>query len=215
VGYHAVVSWHEDRKEPVGGIHQVLRSAPATPLLRAKADVEDYNDVSAVFRSTAVDETGRAHIRLDFLAEVGDPVTGKAIGATDACGEVGPPKSAVGFQDVPLSSLMLVSLKEWRLKSKFSGANDLIFPNKKRKYMCHDNLIKRRYKPTLKAAEVFDIILHSLRHYAVSTWIEGELALKTVQTSAGHSSLANRYGHLFPSDDYKAAMDAIAGELMG
>ena len=60
--------------------------------------------------------------------------------------------------------------------------------------MCHDNLIKRRYKPTLKAAEVFDIIWHSLRHYAVSIWIEGELAPKTVQTSAGHSSLANRYG---------------------
>ncbi len=25
----------------------------------------------------------------------------------------------------------------------------------------------------------------------------------------------DRYGHLFPSDDHKAAMDAIAGELMG
>ena len=43
-----------------------------------KADVEGYNDVSAVFRSTAVGETGHAHRHLDFLAEVG----GKAIGAT-------------------------------------------------------------------------------------------------------------------------------------
>ena len=37
-------------------------------------------------------------------------------------------------------------------------------------------------------------------------------------TIAGHSSLQvtmDRYGHLFPSDDHKAAMDAIAGELMG
>lgn len=47
-----------------------------------KADIEGYNDVSAVFRSTAVGETGHAHGHLDFLAEVGDPVTGKAIGAT-------------------------------------------------------------------------------------------------------------------------------------
>ncbi len=47
-----------------------------------KADIEGYNDVSAVFRSTAVGETGHAHGHLDFLAEVGDPVTGKAMGST-------------------------------------------------------------------------------------------------------------------------------------
>jgi integrase len=44
------------------------------------------------------------------------------------------------------------------------------------------------------------------------------LAPKTIQTFAGHSSLAvtvDRYGHLFPSGDHKAGMDAIAGELMG
>jgi integrase len=84
--------------------------------------------------------------------------------------------------------------------------------------MGHDNLVKRRYKPALVAAEVFDINWHSLRHYAISTWIDAGLAPKTIQTFAGHSSLAvtmDRYGHLFPSDDHKAAMDAIAGELMG
>ncbi len=47
-----------------------------------KADVEGYNDVSAVFRSTAVGETGHAHGHLEFLAEVGDPATGEPIGTT-------------------------------------------------------------------------------------------------------------------------------------
>ena len=47
-----------------------------------KADVEGYNDVSAVFRSTAEGETGHAHGHLEFLAQVGDPATGKPIGAT-------------------------------------------------------------------------------------------------------------------------------------
>jgi rubrerythrin len=47
-----------------------------------KADVEGYNDVSAVFRSTAEGETGHAHGHLEFLSEVGDPATGKPIGAT-------------------------------------------------------------------------------------------------------------------------------------
>jgi integrase len=136
----------------------------------------------------------------------------------DAYGEEGPPKSASGTRAVPLSSIMLRSLKEWRLQSKFSGHGDLIFPNRKGNYMGHDNLVKRRYKPTIEAAGVSGINWHSLRHYAISTWIEAGLAPKTVQTFAGHSSLAvtmDRYGHLFPSDNHKAAMDLIAGELMG
>jgi rubrerythrin len=47
-----------------------------------KADVEGFNDVSAVFRSTAEGETGHAHGHLEYLEEVGDPVTGKPIGRT-------------------------------------------------------------------------------------------------------------------------------------
>ncbi len=48
----------------------------------AKADVEGYNDVSAVFRSTAEGETGHAHGHLEYLEAVGDPATGLPIGAT-------------------------------------------------------------------------------------------------------------------------------------
>ena len=49
-----------------------------------KADVEGYNDVAAVFRSTAEGETGHAHGHLEFLEETGDPATGHAIGPTAA-----------------------------------------------------------------------------------------------------------------------------------
>ena len=45
-----------------------------------KADVEGYNDVSAVFRSTAEGETGHAHGHLDYLKVVGDPVTDLPLG---------------------------------------------------------------------------------------------------------------------------------------
>ena len=48
----------------------------------SKADVEGYNDVAAVFRSTAEGETGHAHGHLEFLEAVGDPATGLPIGAT-------------------------------------------------------------------------------------------------------------------------------------
>ncbi len=47
-----------------------------------KADVEGYNDVATVFRSTAEGETGHAHGHLEYLEEVGDPATGLPIGRT-------------------------------------------------------------------------------------------------------------------------------------
>jgi rubrerythrin len=47
-----------------------------------KADIEGYPDVAALFRSVAEGETGHAFGHFDHLAEVGDPVTGVAVGAT-------------------------------------------------------------------------------------------------------------------------------------
>ncbi len=48
----------------------------------SKADIEGYNDVSMVFRSTAEGETGHAHGHLEYLEAVGDPVTEVPIGST-------------------------------------------------------------------------------------------------------------------------------------
>ena len=47
-----------------------------------KADVEGFNDVAAVFRSTAEGETGHARGGLEYLEEVSDPASGKPIGPT-------------------------------------------------------------------------------------------------------------------------------------
>ena len=47
-----------------------------------KADVEGFNDVAAVFRSTAEGETGHAHGHLEYLEECGDPATGEPFGDT-------------------------------------------------------------------------------------------------------------------------------------
>jgi len=47
-----------------------------------KADIEGYQDVATVFRSTAEGETGHAFGHLEFLEEIGDPVTGEPIGNT-------------------------------------------------------------------------------------------------------------------------------------
>ncbi len=48
----------------------------------AKADVEGYSDIAAVFRSTAEGEAGHALGHLEFLEHCGDPATGRPIGST-------------------------------------------------------------------------------------------------------------------------------------
>ncbi|NKB47216.1 MAG: rubrerythrin [Legionellales bacterium] len=47
-----------------------------------KADIEGYNDISTVFRSTAEGETGHAFGHLEHLELCGDPVTDEPIGDT-------------------------------------------------------------------------------------------------------------------------------------
>jgi len=49
----------------------------------AKADLEGYNDVSTVFRSTANSEAGRAEGHLEYLESAGDPTSGLPIGRTE------------------------------------------------------------------------------------------------------------------------------------
>lgn len=48
-----------------------------------RADIEGYPDIAGVFRDTAEGETGHAFGHFDFLAEVGDPVTGAPVGTTE------------------------------------------------------------------------------------------------------------------------------------
>jgi integrase len=130
-----------------------------------------------------------------------------------------------------LGQPLILMLKEWKLRTKRKKDDDLVFPNKRGWYTCHDNMIKRKFLP------LFDLLgrkhkenpaqypevperfnWHALRHFAVSCWIEADLSAKTVQTLAGHSSLQvtmDLYGHLFKSDDHKQAMDAIADDMFG
>lgn len=48
----------------------------------ARADIEGYNEVSALFRSTAEGETSHANGHLEYLQATGDPETGMPIGST-------------------------------------------------------------------------------------------------------------------------------------
>jgi len=47
------------------------------------ADIEGFPDIAGLFKDTADAETGHAFGHLDFLKEVGDPVTGVPLGKTE------------------------------------------------------------------------------------------------------------------------------------
>jgi len=48
-----------------------------------RADIEGRPDVAGLFREVAEGETGHAFGHFDFLAEVGDPVTGLPVGTSE------------------------------------------------------------------------------------------------------------------------------------
>ena len=71
---------HENLKNAFAGESQANRRY----LYFARvADIEGYPDVGGLFRDTSEAETGHAFGHLDFLKEVGDPVTSVPIGTTE------------------------------------------------------------------------------------------------------------------------------------
>jgi rubrerythrin len=71
---------HDNLKEAFAGESQANRRYL---YFARKADIEGQPDVAGVFRDTAEGETGHAFGHFDFLKEVGDPVTGVAVGDTE------------------------------------------------------------------------------------------------------------------------------------
>jgi integrase len=134
----------------------------------------------------------------------------------DAYGEEEVPKTAAGVRSMPLSESLIRELRAWRLRSKFSKGEDLVFPNRRGGFASHSNMVVRKFKPLFGKEGGDPFTWHSLRHFAVSCWIEAGLSPKTIQTFAGHSSLQvtmDRYGHLFPSEDHRVAMNEIANRV--
>src|SRR5207253_2903908 len=64
---------HTNLKEAFAGESQANRRYL---YFARRADIEGYPDVAGLFRDVAEGETGHAFGHFDFLAEVGDPVTG-------------------------------------------------------------------------------------------------------------------------------------------
>jgi integrase len=140
---------------------------------------------------------------------------------------IGEPKSASGSRTVPLPSVAVQALREWKLKS---GPGDLVFGTRSDKPEAHGNIINRGFAPAQIAGGVTKdgkakyTGLHCLRHFYASWCInrveDGGLGLpaKNVQERLGHSKITmtlDVYGHLFTGGDDRDALDAGAAALLG
>lgn len=154
----------------------------------------------------------------------------------DAWKQIGPPKSEAGTRDVPLSPLVVNTLKEWRLACP-KGKLDLVFPSGAGEVEHHPNIVARGWNPLQIAAGVTVMKdkkdeqgrairvagprynFHALRHAAASMFIESGMTPKRVQTIMGHSSIVvtfDTYGHLFADDEAdQNAMRSIEQRIFG
>jgi integrase len=126
------------------------------------------------------------------------------------------PKTDAGLRTVPIGDSIVAQLKAWKLQSKHSGPEDHVFANSRGGHRHHSNVLQDRFYPLRTKTGVEHLNWHALRHFAVSLWIEAGLPPKAIQTYAGHSTLTvtmDRYGHLFPAEDHRTTMSAIAKDL--
>ena len=114
-------------------------------------------------------------------------------------GRVGTTKTGKA-RKVDMSLELVKVLKEWRLACPPSEHN-LVFPNGDGGYQDANNMIKRRFKPSLSRAGIDSLRFHDLRHTYASLLLANGAPMKYVQHQLGHSSIKmtmDLYTHLLP-----------------
>ncbi|MEA4837464.1 MAG: site-specific integrase [Rhodospirillaceae bacterium] len=147
---------------------------------------------------------------------------------------IGPTKTENSRRTVPIPPATVAALKVWLLAAPPSPDN-LVFPNGAGKVESYTNIYHRLWTPLMQAAGLADVIpgdgdgqpdtvrpwfaLHTLRHVAVSLWIEQDVKAKQIQQWAGHASIKftlDRYGHLWPNQTAgRAIAQAAEKSLLG
>jgi integrase len=120
--------------------------------------------------------------------------------ADDYC-RIGPLKSESSRRDIPMTPMVLNTLREWRLACP-KGELDLVFPNPQGGVIQHKMLCKRLGRA------------HRFRHFFASWLIDQGFGPKRVQALLGHSTIQltyDVYGHLFPQENDHERF--AAGEL--
>jgi len=116
------------------------------------------------------------------------------------------PKTKGSTRNVDLSPVVVKELAQWKLSCGGKEEN-LIFSSKVGTPIKKENLIRRYYEPTLKAAELPIIRFHDLRHTYASLLIEQGENIKYISNQLGHTNpttTLNIYAHLIKQDNQEA-----------
>jgi integrase len=116
-------------------------------------------------------------------------------------------KTKASNRKVDLGPAMLTELKKWKLACP-KNEHDLVFPNEAGRPMNNKNMLRRHFRPAIRAAGCPPIRFHDLRHTNASIRIANEESIKYIQNQLGHASPSitlNVYAHLLKPTNPDAA----------
>ena len=146
----------------------------------------------------------------------------------DEANQIGPVKTKNARRSVPVPRETLAIARRWLMAAP---PGELAFPNGIGRVESYANIYNRIWIPLMDRAGLGvaigsrdnrrfdpDFGMHTLRHAAVSLWIEQNASPKRVSALAGHASVSftlDTYGHLWPDDvgDQALARGAAASIL--
>jgi integrase len=117
------------------------------------------------------------------------------------------PKTQTSKRKIDLGPAVMKELKKWRLACPKNDL-DLVFPNEAGNHINNKNMLRRNFRPALKAAGCPSIRFHDLRHTYASLLIAQGENIKYIQNQLGHASptiTLNVYAHLMKPTNQEAA----------
>jgi integrase len=130
-----------------------------------------------------------------------------AIQRTFNNGRLFTPKTQTSKRKIDLGPTVIKELKKWRLACPKNDL-DLVFPNEAGNHINNKNMLRRNFRPALKAAGCPSIRFHDLRHTYASLLIAQGENIKYIQNQLGHASPSitlNVYAHLMKPTNQEAA----------
>jgi integrase len=135
---------------------------------------------------------------------------------TEAAGRLyeGPPKTRAGRRVVPIPNVVAEALAD-HLAEMSDNPSVRVFIAPQGGPVRLASWRQRFWNPAVRAAELWPLRPHDLRHTAVALWIAAGASPREIATRAGHASVSfslDRYGHLFPGSENRVndALDEFA-----
>jgi integrase len=105
-------------------------------------------------------------------------------------------------RSVPMADWLADELAEWRVRTPFDHADDLVFAHPQLGKPLDPSKVSRRFKAGCRAAGVREIQFHDLRHTFATSLAASGAPLRAIQEFLGHADLKTTqiYAHYAPAE---------------